>query len=139
MSAGAAGGAAAGAAAAAARLQQQQEEEEMTAQDSGDPAQYEYKIIRSATGMFKNPTKFRTILHEEAEAGWELLEKFDDARVRLRRHIQWRDRDGELARDPYRIKVGMTENALVGWILLGVFGGIGLIFLVILILAQVLK
>src|SRR5262245_5111584 len=85
-----------------------------------DPsAPFEYKIIRSATGAFKNPEKFRAALEEEARAGWELLEKLDDSRARLKRPISYRQQDGELTQDPYRIKVGVSEGAIVLWVLLG--------------------
>src|SRR5262245_15477427 len=82
----AAGGAAAGgaAAAAAAALAAQQEEEEMTPYGAKDLAEdWEFKILRSATNRFRDPIWLNAILQEEARAGWKLVEKFDDGRVRL--------------------------------------------------------
>src|SRR5262245_38288972 len=84
-------------------LEQEEEEEEMSPLDPGEASRYEYKIIRSATGAFKNPTGFREVLEDEARAGWELLEKLSDHRVRLRRHVKWREKDASLSQDPYRI------------------------------------
>ena len=92
----------------AQRVLQQQEEEEMTAPDSGDSARYEYKILRSITGAFRDPTKLRQALEEEARAGWELLEKFDDSRLRLRRPVECRKQDDLLGQDPYRTWFGMS-------------------------------
>jgi hypothetical protein len=139
--AGAGGAAAAGAADAAMKLKRDQEEEEEVTPFNSDPSgAVEYKIIRSVTGAFKNPAKFRAALEEEAKAGWELVEKLDDSRARLRRSVTWRQKDGELSQDPYRIKVGMSESALVLWIFLGVLGGMTLLIgLLIGILALVLK
>jgi len=52
----------------------------------------EYKIIRNVTKAFRNPAVFQQTLQEEAQAGWQLVEKLDDSRVRLRRSIEWRAR-----------------------------------------------
>jgi hypothetical protein len=116
------------AAAAAARAAEvrRQEEEEMTAYGPNDLEQYEFKIIRSATGAFKDPAKLRTVLEEEAKAGWELVEKFDNSRVRLKRALEWRDKDRALMQDPYRTTIGISEGKLALWIVLGVIVGFGL-------------
>jgi hypothetical protein len=101
---------AAAAAAEAKRRRDQEEEEEVTPLNSDPSGAVEYKILRSATGAFRNPAKFRAALEEEAPAGWELVEKLDNARIRLRRSIAWRQKDGELAQDPYRIQVGAVDR-----------------------------
>ncbi len=103
---------AATAAAAAARRRREQEEEEVTLMNTDPSGAVEYKIIRSATGAFKDPAKFRAALDEEARAGWELLEKLDNSRARLRRLTECRKRDAELGQDPYRTQVGMSEAVL---------------------------
>src|SRR5262249_3999078 len=87
----------------------------------------EYKIIRSATGAFKDPAKFRAALEEEARAGWDLVEKLDDSRARLRRSVTWRQKDGELSQDSYRINVGLSPAALALWLVTGIFGGVALL------------
>ena len=110
----------------------------MTAPDTGAAGPCEDKIIRSATTAFKKPAALRAALAVEAHAGWELLEKFDDARVRLRRHVRWREQDAELPQDPYRTWVGISEGTLTLWIVLGTFLGVpvviglvlGLVFLI---------
>lgn len=100
--------------AAAARAKQREEEEEMTPYSGEDSlANWEFKIIRSGTGSFGNPEKLRKTLEEEARAGWELLEKFDDNRVRLRRPITARKDDFSLDFDPYRTWIGVSESGMV--------------------------
>ena len=119
---------AAAAAAAAARRRREQEEEEMTLMNTDPSGAIEYKIIRSATGAFKDPAKFRAALDEEARAGWELVEKLDNSRARLRRSTECRKRDADLGQDPYRTQVGMSETALALWIVVATLVGISLLF-----------
>lgn len=118
---------AAAAAAAAARRRREQEEEEMTVMNTDPSGAIEYKIIRSATGAFKDPAKFRAALDEEARAGWELVEKLDNSRARLRRSTECRKRDADLGQDPYRTQVGMSEAALALWIVVAVLVGSSLL------------
>ena len=114
MSAGASAGAAA--AAAAERRRQLEEEEEMTGYRPEDLSQdWEFKILRSATGAFKNPERLRRFLEEEAHAGWVIVEKFDNSRVRLKRPATARERDGKLDIDPYRTYVGASPNVVAAW------------------------
>ena len=120
--------------AAIQRQRDAEEEEEMTPPDAVDATQYEYKIIRSASGAFNVPAKFRAVLEEEARAGWDLLEKLSDHRVRLRRHVKWREQDATLSQDPYRTRIGMGDDARVIWILVGVTAVVGLILSLVLLL-----
>src|SRR3954471_6297824 len=101
----------AAAAAAAARRRREREEEEVTLMNTDPSGTIEYKIIRSATGAFKDPIKFRAALDEEARAGWELVEKFDNSRARRCRSIECRARDADLGQDPYRTQIGISEAA----------------------------
>lgn len=114
-----------GAAAAARRRREQEEEEEMTLLNTDPSGAVEYKIIRSATGAFKDPANFRAALDEEARAGWELVEKLDNSRARLRRSTECRNGDAGLGQDPYRTQVGISEGALAIGIVVGVFLLIG--------------
>jgi hypothetical protein len=107
------GGAAAAAAAAAARRRREQEEETMTGYSAQELAEgWEFKIVRSATSGFKRPDFLKQVLEEERRAGWTLLEKFDNGRIRLKRPASARAGDQALGFDPYRSRVGMSEPAL---------------------------
>jgi len=117
----AAGGAAA--AAAEAERQRQWEEEEMMSQEYSEES--EYKILRSATAAFRNPNHLRNALEEEARAGWMLLEKFDDQRLRLKRPISARKLDAELTFDPYRTYYGIGQGKLALWIVIGTLAVMG--------------
>ena len=99
----------------------------MTLMNTDPSGAIEYKIIRSATGAFKDPAKFRAALDEEARAGWELLEKLDNSRARLRRLTECRQRDAELGQDPYRTQVGMSEAALAMSIIAAALFGVVLL------------
>jgi len=100
--------------AAVAKAKRQEEEEEMTPYSGGEVSTpFEFKIIRSGTGLFGHPEKMRKALAEEAKAGWELVEKFDDNRVRLRRTIASGEDDRFLDFDPYRTWIGVTESGMV--------------------------
>jgi hypothetical protein len=122
---------------AAQQQKQRQEEEEEVSTHLSDPAAgFEYKIIRSGVGAFKTPEKFRAMLDEEARAGWELFEKLDHARVRLRRAVSWRERDADLGQDPYRTHYGTGEGKVVLWIVLGVLFGVGVLLAVIALLVS---
>lgn len=74
----------------------------------------EYKIITSNTPSFGNREKMQQILGEEAQAGWELEEKFDNFKVRVGRDKSARDNDDKLSFDPYRTNVGMNNVLYMG-------------------------
>ena len=123
-------GAMAASAAAKHQRELQREEELMTKYTADEIEGWEFKIVRASTRKFKDPEFFRKTCEEEARAGWEMLEKFDDNRVRFRRNIEHRDGDLHREIDPYRTLVGMSmdklgflivSSALVGT---GVFLGI---------------
>jgi hypothetical protein len=104
----------AGAAAAAAIRRQRQEEEEMTPYSDKDLADgWEFKILRSNTGAFRSPASLRKYLEEEGRAGWVLVEKFDNGRLRLKRPASARGADAELDFDPYRTQVGLSDAGMV--------------------------
>lgn len=97
---------------------------------------YEYKIIRSNTKAFRTPAFFQQTLQEESQAGWQLVEKLDDGRVRLRRSVECRSNDAHLTQDPYRTTVGMGEVQLVFVIQGAVFGTLIMIGLVVAFLVK---
>ena len=73
---------------------------------------WEFKILRSATGAFRRPERLRDVLQEESKAGWMLVEKFDNGRIRLKRPAGARSGDSSLGLDPYRTNVGLSEHRL---------------------------
>jgi hypothetical protein len=106
------------AAAAAAAEMVRKEEEEMTTYTREDLTEgWEFKILRSMTSAFKNPERLRSVLEEESKAGWQLVEKFDDSRIRLKRPAGAKDYDTHLGFDPYRTYVGISQGRYVFWII----------------------
>src|SRR5262245_65345198 len=100
----------AAAAAAAAKRRAQGEEESMSGYTPGDLAEgWEFKILRSAPGSFRDPVKMRDALEQEGRAGWVLLEKFDNQRLRLKRPASAKAGDAGLGFDPYRTNYGIGE------------------------------
>jgi hypothetical protein len=103
----------------------EEEEEEMTRYDEADLAEgWEFKIMRSAMGNFGKPDVMRAMLEEEALTGWELLEKLDDRRVRLKRPVSARDRDSMVPPgvDPYRTTYGWSEGLVVVLVIIAIVG-----------------
>ena len=126
------------AAAAAAEKRRQmrrlaEEEEDMaryTQDDLGND--WEFKIVRSESGAFRKPEAVKTLLEEEARAGWIMLEKFDDRRVRFKRARSARNRDALLPPDvdPYRTRYGAptARYAMLATMLLGLVAlGLGVV------------
>jgi hypothetical protein len=107
------------------RKKLREEEEEMANYSREELAgDWEFKIVRSAGRAFSKPEVLETVLEEEALAGWELIEKFDDKRLRFKRPHGARDNDLYLPEgvDPYRTQYGISEDAIgaiVGLSLMG--------------------
>lgn len=114
----------AAAAAEKRRRQQQEEEEERMTPYSSDElnGEWEFKIVRSESRAFRKPDVFQRLLNEESIAGWQLLEKLDNSRVRFKRPISARKRDNMLPQglDPYRTQVGSDTRKTLLFIILGV-------------------
>jgi hypothetical protein len=72
----------------------------------------EYKIVQSTTPLFTSAAKIEQVMVEESQAGWRLVEKFDNYKLRLQREISHRANDKNLNFDPYRSQVGVN-NALI--------------------------
>jgi hypothetical protein len=127
---------ASGSAAAAAR-RRRIDEEEMTNYSREDLADdWEFKIVRSLTAAFRNPATLEKLRQEEAQAGWVMVEKFDNARIRFKRPIRARENDSRLPQgvDPYRTYYGIGNPTFSLAILLVVFGFIVLVFLIALVI-----
>ena len=105
-----------GATAAAQRRQMMlaEEEEEMARYKQDDLSNWEFKIVRSESGAFRKPEVLKTLLEEEARAGWVMLEKFDDSRIRFKRPRSARTRDALLAPgvDAYRTRYGISSTRI---------------------------
>ena len=99
-------------AAAARAAALNQEEEDMAGYASGDMDGWEFKIVRSNSPRFRRYQDIQKLCREEAEAGWELLEKFDDNRIRFKRRVAKRDDDRYLNIDPYRTSVGIGQRQM---------------------------
>lgn len=74
----------------------------------------EYKVIQSQTPMFTDTAKMHEILDQEAKAGWRLLEKEDNYRIKLQRDISNRANDAGLGIDAYRTSVGVSSVITYG-------------------------
>lgn len=131
-----AGAAAAGA--VAAQIQALHEEEErLTAYSSDDlAAGWEFKIVRANTAAFRKPEVMQQVCDEEAQSGWELVEKFDDARLRFKRPLSARNKPTPTGLDPYRTHYGMSQGKLTAVILLAVFGSMALIIAIIAVIVN---
>jgi hypothetical protein len=126
-------GGAAAAAAAAARRRMLEEEEKLTTYNKDDLEGWEFKIVRVNTNYFKKPENLRRTMEEEARSGWEMVEKFDNQRVRFKRRVEKRKEDQyRQDLDPYRTTVGIGQGRLafiiVGSILLGTGIALAIVF-----------
>ena len=131
------------------RQEHEEEEEAMTPYDSQETLQsisssqssrsskppkdprlvgWEFKIVRAQRDVFQDPLVFQRLCEEEANAGWILLEKLDDRRVRFKRPIALREiiKADLLPVDPYRSHYG-TGPRLNPWL----WGLAGLVVLLV--------
>lgn len=88
----------------------------------------EFKILRSATSAFKRPEYLKQVLDEEKDAGWTLVEKFDNSRIRLKRSASARTGVSSTRFDPYRSHVGISETALGLRIVAAIVIGLAVVF-----------
>ncbi|NJR51753.1 MAG: hypothetical protein HC780_21390 [Leptolyngbyaceae cyanobacterium CSU_1_3] len=74
---------------------------------------WEFKIVRSQRDTFRDSAMLKHLCEEEAQAGWILLEKLDDRRIRFKRPIALREivNSEMLAIDPYRSHYGPAGNS----------------------------
>ena len=88
-------------------------------------------VLSTSSAAFRKPEVLNRLLEEEARAGWVLLEKLDDSRIRLKRPRSARSRDAYLPpdADPYRTQYGApaaqrAQIAVVIGLLLTLMGGV---------------
>lgn len=81
---------------------------------------WEFKIVRANRPVFRNPAHLRRLVEQEGRAGWTLLEKFDNSRIRFKRPIQARLNDRNLPPgiDPYRVHYGLHPGAFAALVAL---------------------
>ena len=99
----------------------EKEEEEMTQYTREDlDDEWEFKIVRSGTGAFRKREVLDQVVEEEARAGWVMLEKLDDSRIRFKRPARARAQDAYLPPevDPYRTTYGASSPRQVAIMLL---------------------
>ena len=117
-----------------AALQQLMAEEERMATYTREELEedWEFKIVRANSTAFRKSEVLQKLLQEEAVAGWTMVEKFDDSRVRFKRPRSTREQDAYLPEgvDPYRTSYGATA------FLYGVLT-IGVLLLIVFVLAFV--
>lgn len=89
---------------------------------------WEFKIVRANRDIFRDPEVLQRLCEEEGEAGWILLEKLDDRRIRFKRPVALRDliKPEKLAIDPYRTQYGPSNKPFV---ILGMLAALGAIIL----------
>jgi hypothetical protein len=95
-------------------------------------ASWEYKIVRARNGEFGQRHHLEALLQQEALAGWEIVAKYNDSQVRLKRPRSARAWDDALPPyiDPYRtVYIAPSTNDTLHAIILT----ISLIFAVIVI------
>lgn len=134
MSTAATGGAIAAAAAAEAKRKREEEEERMTTYGNSDLEGWEFKIVRSNMGKFRNYETVKRICDEEAASGWELVEKFDDSRLRFKRKTSHRAQDAHRPTDPYRTETGIASSTLGLFITGTLLAVIGIVLAVVFML-----
>ena len=128
-----AAGAAGASAAAAAKRRRLHEEEEMTPYSQEELQGWEFKIVRANTNVFGKPEMLNKLIQEEAQAGWIMVEKFDDSRVRFKRPVSARQNDSQLPSDvnPYRTHYGMSPIRFTLLILVVVLFGVCIMMTII--------
>jgi hypothetical protein len=74
----------------------------------------EYKILLSQTPLFASTAKMHEALEQESKAGWSLLEKEDNYRIKLKRDISNRENDKNLDFDAYQSTIGVSSVVTYG-------------------------
>jgi len=91
----------------------------------------EYKVVQSTTPLFAKLQNIEAIMAEEAKAGWQLVEKYDNYKLRLQRNISHRANDKALAFDAYRSQVGVSNVLTYGLAAVLTLGVVYLIFVMV--------
>ena len=99
---------------------------------------WEFKIIRHRLGRFDRAAYLDRVLKEEAQARWQLVEKFDGRRVRLKRPAAPRPGDAPLPKgyDAYRTRLGPSELKVGAWAAAGTCAVCGFVFVLLAVLTS---
>ena len=111
----------------------QREEEEMTQYSVEELASgWEFKIVRANTPAFRSPRVLWRVCEEERRAGWILVEKFDNSRLRFKRLVSAKAGDALLPFDPYRTHYGMGTALFTVLVAIVALLGAGVVFALLL-------
>ena len=91
----------------------------------------EYKVVQSTTPLFATSKKIDEVMTEEAQAGWQLVEKYDNYKMRLQRDISHRANDKNLGFDAYRSQMGVNNAIVYGITTVVTLGVVYLIFVLV--------
>ena len=86
----------------------------ISSNQTGHNMEMEYKIVQATTPHFAKSGNLKAILEEEAQSGWQLVEKFDNYKLRLQRDISHRTGDATRSVDAYRTQVGVSNFVTYG-------------------------
>ena len=88
---------------------------------------YIYIQLRDFKRGDRKSEVMQQVCDEEARSGWELVEKFDDTRLRFKRPTSARNIPSPAGIDPYRTTYGISQGKLTAIILIAIFGSMALI------------
>ena len=71
----------------------------MTGYRAEDLEGWEFKIVRSTLERFSNYEAEQKLCQEEAQSGWEMIEKYDNGRIRFKRRIEESKRSTEAVQE----------------------------------------
>ena len=91
----------------------------------------EYKVVQATTPFFAKSQNIAAVMAEEEKAGWRLLEKCDNYKLRLQRDISHRANDANLSVDTYRTQVGINNAGVYGITTAATLGVVYVIFLMV--------
>jgi hypothetical protein len=117
-----------GAIVAAQQQKMMAEEERMSKYTKDDLLEdWEFKIVRADSPAFRKPENLEKLRKREAIAGWTMVEKFDDSRIRFKRPASAREHDAYLPEgvEAYRTQYG-TPAVLYAFLVIGILLVLGL-------------
>ena len=89
---------------------------------------WEFKVVRGGPDAFSARQSLDHLMAQESRAGWIMLEKLDDSRVRFKRPAAAKQHDTSLPAgiDPYRTDLTSPPAWWALLLVIGVLGGIAL-------------